>query len=258
MKRGASHVDWVISMGIFLVYVVALFVFLRPGVTVEHKPLAMLDLLENNIKNEVYVNLKETPVHVESCWYKKDPVTGTPQGDSTLTIRDDNSAWDFVKVEPSGYRWSTGGSSAELKCGVDNQIESPGIDFYLSYLPKIKTGKPSLSLECDGTCEAELRATENSDFVYELWLDNVKQYWLDEPGLDDSLVYDKIKEKFGFPEVKDFIIKVKKDTSNEYVLIGSSEPKPEQANIYIIEWKDSYIDSAGNVAGEIIVHIEVW
>lgn len=51
MKKGASHVDWAISMSIFLVYVLLMFIFLKPGSQPVYN--------ENTLLNIVYSGLKD-------------------------------------------------------------------------------------------------------------------------------------------------------------------------------------------------------
>jgi len=43
MNKKGTHVDWVISMGIFTVYIFALFIFLRPGIKPVYRPVTLLD-----------------------------------------------------------------------------------------------------------------------------------------------------------------------------------------------------------------------
>jgi len=51
MKKGASHVDWAISMSIFLIYVLLMFIFLKPG----SQPLYN----EDTLLETVYTGLKD-------------------------------------------------------------------------------------------------------------------------------------------------------------------------------------------------------
>lgn len=50
MKKGASHVDWAIGMALFLVYVLLMFIFLKPSTEPTYD--------ENDLLNMVYLGLK--------------------------------------------------------------------------------------------------------------------------------------------------------------------------------------------------------
>ena len=263
-KRGVSHVDWVISMGIFILYVVALFIFLRPGVTVEHKPQALLDLMEEEVKNEIVINVKETPLHVKCCkQYMKDG-SSIP---STISVQDKKNNWRIIKVLEGGFDVTgdvTSGSDFELVC--DGEDITTARDYILSFVPKNKEETSiSLELKCNGNecpadekSDAELRATENRYVVYKNWLES--DGWVEDINKDGN-IYEELKYEFGFPQEKEFAIYFLIDTEElkeEYLEVGPKDmKKPEQGNVYILEWKDSYIDSSRNY-GEVIVHIEIW
>ena len=51
-KNGAIHVDWAISMGLFLLYTFLLFIMIKPGAEVEHKPDSLFTIMENNFFEE--------------------------------------------------------------------------------------------------------------------------------------------------------------------------------------------------------------
>jgi len=61
MKKGASHVDWAISMSIFLVYVLLMFIFLKPGSQPTYN--------ENTLLNTVYSGLKDDTTYTVQRGY---------------------------------------------------------------------------------------------------------------------------------------------------------------------------------------------
>ena len=50
MNKKGGHVDWVISMGIFIVYIFALFILIRPGVRPIYRPVTLLNNLQENFE----------------------------------------------------------------------------------------------------------------------------------------------------------------------------------------------------------------
>lgn len=256
MKKGASHVDWVMSMGLFIIFIVSLFILLRPGVGVEHKPQALLDLVEEKVKDEIYINLKETPLIIKFC---------NPQvlvGSSKIEVEHNNpdtefAGWNIIKVIRDGAPYESG-SSFVFVC---EEIISTPMLFNLFYIPEERIyEKPILELECNGNecpdedADAELRATENKYYVYNSWLDS--SGWADDTNSDGNN-YEEIKEKFGFPEEKNFAIYFLKEGDSLSNSLEVGGKKGDETNVYVIEWKDNYITNDINPK-EILVHIEVW
>ncbi len=52
MKKGATHVDWAISMGIFLVYVMLMLIFLRPASQPTYSGNTLLDTIYSGLKDD--------------------------------------------------------------------------------------------------------------------------------------------------------------------------------------------------------------
>ncbi len=55
-KRGAIHIDWVISMGIFIIYIIVLLILIKPS----YKPEFEGDVLTTMVKNEFLRQNNET------------------------------------------------------------------------------------------------------------------------------------------------------------------------------------------------------
>lgn len=65
-KKGFSQIDWAISLGIFLLYIVWFFVFIKPQIvkTVDFTPLA--PEIKENLKNDVYWSVYQKPVFIKT------------------------------------------------------------------------------------------------------------------------------------------------------------------------------------------------
>ena len=63
-KRGSTHVDWVMSIGIFLIYLLALFIIIKPGVREIYSEDTLLSIVENNVKGNIVWTIKETPLFI--------------------------------------------------------------------------------------------------------------------------------------------------------------------------------------------------
>jgi hypothetical protein len=77
--KGASQVDWAISMGIFLIYVLGLLVFLRPGIQPVLENNLLVSIIQDNLEEEVNVKLKRTPlfINISDNSKKSPPPSGT-------------------------------------------------------------------------------------------------------------------------------------------------------------------------------------
>src|SRR3989344_8323280 len=70
-KRGiAEHVDWVIAVAIFFVYLTIILTFFKPGIKPMINPNTLLNIVEDNFKQDVTWTLVKTPIFLYSVQYK--------------------------------------------------------------------------------------------------------------------------------------------------------------------------------------------
>ncbi len=64
-KKGASsHVDWAISVGIFVIYILLLFIFLRPGTEPSYSQDKLLGIVESNLAADGKYSIEMTPLFI--------------------------------------------------------------------------------------------------------------------------------------------------------------------------------------------------
>ena len=66
-KRGTSHIDWVISIGIFIVYVLLLLVWIKPGYEPVFEQDTLVSIVKNNIEKDHGVEVLKTLVVASGC-----------------------------------------------------------------------------------------------------------------------------------------------------------------------------------------------
>ena len=66
-KRGASHIDWVISIGIFIVYVLLLLVWIKPGYEPVFEQEILVNIIKNNIEKDHGFEVFKTLVVADNC-----------------------------------------------------------------------------------------------------------------------------------------------------------------------------------------------
>src|SRR3989338_4848371 len=96
-KRGASHTDWAISMAIFIMYILLLIIFLKPGVAPIYKPEGLMQLVEDNFFEETSWVVRETWLDIKEC---RAIVDGSTKN-CLIEVSDKDSNWKFntIKVD---------------------------------------------------------------------------------------------------------------------------------------------------------------
>src|SRR3989344_5818346 len=64
-KRGVSQIDWIMSLAIFLLYVIWFFIFISPGLTLGSNKDSFMLLLEDKFIEEFSWQLGKFPLFVE-------------------------------------------------------------------------------------------------------------------------------------------------------------------------------------------------
>ena len=239
-KRGLDYIDWTLSMGLFLIIVVALFVFLKPGAEPAFSGDNLLDIVETNLLKDTGSVIKETPLLVK----KLNGRFGSPSADALVTVRL-NSDWIFKEIDPpavAAYFESVGLPSRSLVFNC--HVGSCSKNFVLRWLPsKTQPTQPILTIKCkppsnSDVCDAVLGSTVNLE------------------GIDPLLVaglstkgYEVVKTEWHFPKEKDFAIRV------DNLVINGTEPGP-QANVIVKELK--YWAIIGSARTPVIINLRVW
>ena len=65
MGKGTSHVDWAVSMGIFLVFIMLTLIFLRPGTEPIYKPDTILKIIEKGLKEDCYYRIEKQLLNID-------------------------------------------------------------------------------------------------------------------------------------------------------------------------------------------------
>lgn len=242
MKKGAMHVDWVFSIGLFIVYLIILFILIKPGIKPIHTSENLVYIIENNFKDTndfsegTYWVVKKTPVLIYNC-----TTTGLPPG-----------TYPKVKVTLGGF-WEFSDSSTQFtkeyeflpSCmGGSNVCDNISL---ICYPTKFPLDKYTLNLELTN-CYADFGATETNVGISESrFIDLVKR---------------DLKGNWSYPLSKDFrIYKLNiddmnynlKDINPDY----STGQQDEGASVFVKRWRDFILDK-DNILKPVIIHLEVW
>src|SRR3989338_2951521 len=61
-KRGSTHADWAISLGIFLVYTLSLFLLIQPGVEPVFRNENLVKIVEDSFVGDTRLVIEKTPI----------------------------------------------------------------------------------------------------------------------------------------------------------------------------------------------------
>lgn len=277
MKKGAIHLDWVISIGIFLLYILFFFVFITPF----YKPdtqegVIMLDILENNIRKDVFWNVTRMPVFIIDCH----ECIGSPGGEDFCLSFFPFANWDQNEITFTDDFNNPINTKFEISdnCGSDGLHPSNDVtDFTFSY--DLDGQKKTFwiiqndgwnygntgwsSGDCNNYNEIEsfcnfLSYAEDGTGDYEYYYGLAERIFGVSVGKFSDLDYEEIKDKWNFPEGADFWIKINylDEEKGELQPFGNENPY-EQANVYVREWSD-YILNEDGTKDAIKINMAVW
>ena len=67
MSKGATHIDWILSTGLFIVSIALAFIFFRPGIAPRISEQSSLDILVDAFNENFVWEVKTTPYFVDEC-----------------------------------------------------------------------------------------------------------------------------------------------------------------------------------------------
>ncbi len=285
MKKGASHVDWAISIGIFLIYVLGLIVFLRPGIQPLLNEDVLIKIVQNNFNNETYLTVGMAPLLIN--------LTNAPTGRYSVQINK-GFPYDWTKENvsildqygshlPTYIRQSTcdiNGCDLIFDANVERYtINKFTILHSSAFYPNASASSLNGSLIVIENYDPVL---QKGNFTYSIGVnEDIKGVYL--PYLDNFLKsytntssYPNLKKKWKFPDTREFAFYLCNNknawnycyanpTNGPYdgatlnfdsSLYNITAPSKD-TNIFVKEYKDWIINRKGE---RIIVRIliQVW
>ncbi|MBI2499021.1 hypothetical protein HYV88_02155 [Candidatus Woesearchaeota archaeon] len=286
-KKGSEHVDWMVSMGIFLVALITIFLLLKPGIQKEGNESFLLNLLEEKFRTDFFLNVKKVPLAIGICesydvgeGVERRPVEpiinlGVGMGwsltQTQLIVKDvskdiidlgitKDPNWNGITCVSSSEAPSGGGCS-NYNCHITSASTNNAFVYYLTYA---QSNPVDFSIEDSSTsdciidsCNYRIGAIDN---LYGLDTDNLnfKNFLSETEGkVSRNSEYKKsnIKTKWNFPENKDFFIRADDKGILEF---NYETKKPEERdNVYVKTFRTNLIDKYGEVT-PIVIYFGVW
>lgn len=219
-KKGLSYVDWVISLGTFLVAVIFIFILIKPQFERGEEKETLLRFVENGLYGEIEWTIREVPLFVELL--KKEYVTNTgavkPAG---AAVHYDAQFMYTVKLDPGSHLQVVDGNPVIFQCTI-GECRDEKVTLIFAPQAVLSTELPDLQMRCipqDITiCDAVLGATTTITGLHP-----VKLAGLDQTG------YDILKQRWNYPLHREFAL-----YKDDALLIGGSMPPP-QTPVYVKE-----------------------
>lgn len=239
MKKGLTYVDVAISIGIFIIYGVFIFIIFKPAIEEEYDDDYLSSIAKNGIIQDTLWNVSTMPIFLEidpgmsgKTLYFQFPFTWN---ENSLYMYDELGKVDFSLN--GGY----------IAIPFDEGWLSVGKkEFNLIYTNTEYTGHShgSYNGDFDAQTYADIGVVDNLHGI---------QRFTDNTGLFSSLIgkpYNEIKDDWNYPEKKDFFVNI-----NDNWFIGE-EPLTEK-KINVLTFTNFFLNEKGEKERAIIT-ISTW
>lgn len=256
MNKKGGHVDWAISIGIFLVYLIGMFILLRPGITPVYKPDSLLKIIEDQFMNNITWEVKEIPIILDrdcggsSLWDE----CAEGNVERPRIFIDVEEGWNLgSEIEPKDKAKLDGSVLTDLK---DKII--PKGTYFIKLSPEskgIKELKISISGASPCQCHIDEQRKVHASLGASTFKEGINNNWLSKLKIDypPENYGDDYKKAFGFPTENDFQI-----LEGTNVILGSKEEPYAQANVFAKQIKTWYLDKDGKLDPSVEIVIRVW
>ncbi len=236
-KKGMVHIDWVVSFSIFFLYLAFIIIFLKPVRVESIGGEQLLDILEDNVRQQVYWNVTRVPLFVDcnGC-------------SSTDEICLDIFPFDWQEgrmriIKNNGQEIAFDLDCTDLAGGelaFTDSFSSGQNVYWIIYSP----GDNSIN-NLDWVCTEQPPAT--CTYIAEGFNNNEYQYRYGLPEFISGISgrrfrelsqqeYNGLKTSFRLPANNDFTVELLDSGRNS--LISYIKRQPDVRNVYVREWGD--------------------
>lgn len=269
-KAASTHVDWAIATSLFVVYVLLIFIFLRPGAQQIYSQTSLLKIVESNFNEDSKYSINRTPLFIR-------PVSGkfpTDEGNYQLLMENIDTPFGGNEEHPDHFALAlTNYSVLPFSMRLKEQDEMDTLRFnatfygtdknYIFFLLEsdevtyensiIDYNDPLMYKPCGPpNCNVKPAVI---NFTYEFGVNEIfTGFSADKLGsLPD---YPDLKEGWGFPSDRSFSIVVAKATNGEMIKVINDEV-PKDVNVFVNTYLD-WLLQPNMATTPINVSIMVW
>nr|MBI4156141.1 hypothetical protein [Candidatus Woesearchaeota archaeon] len=255
MSKGASHIDWAISMGIFIIYIMSLLIFVQPGLEETSDRTILLTILESGFKDYTYHDLEKTPLFINTSssdgnykfqiiFNNNFPFTGNEE-DFTLTDKDNSQVPFDLNL------------NANSNMNFDVAIKGNNFKnlFWLLYMQDANYDNLPVSQD-----QRIILQESNNQFNYKFGtvetISGINQEKLDLLKQETDL-----RKRFNYPETNGLMINVIDSASFNYqesdIIYIFKTSDPDEENIFVKDIKDTILLKDGTKK-EVVINFRVW
>lgn len=216
MKKGLSYVDWSISVGLFIVYLLVLFILLAPAFQSSYSSDYLNKILKNGLDENIELELKRFPVYVKTDGLigadKPFRINNLPQEFEDFYIEGEDNMAKLGIFANDGTReilakdYGDEGRVIQLNADIGDILEDEGpigeMEFYLSkeeiFIDYIEITDIASYAVFPGT----VGVAETITGIYE---ETFNEFF---PEDDLIRTHEIIKDELKYPDKDDFAIKV--------------------------------------------------
>jgi hypothetical protein len=255
-KKGLAYVDWIISLSLFLVTVLMIFAFLRPGIVPSFESKDLINIVENNFLEENSWEMISIPIAIQNVENNSYSIDISHSGLSEWRFIGYNSNQDLNSLDISITNTSSlititciSGSNCNTNISAGTTSTS-GI--YLVSIENVITAEKRFEMEdtCSSTnmCTYSLGSKESFNGLSMIRINHL---------INGDIAYNEKKEDWSFPDSRDFSIHL--DYLNG-TLVKITSPKFEpsdQSSVFVKEISMPILNEDGK-RSPTKVNIRVW
>ena len=261
-KKGLSYVDWAISLVIFIIFTITIFVVIKPHVIEDHSAEYLVSIAEQGIKDinqDHYYEIDKYPLFLKYVgedsvgrWvsYQSDVISSFgPLGFLSVSNPLTSENLEF-ELSSDVLSIDTGISSFDPNEVYEFSILYSGVD--LGGLEGSSTNSFLCSreeLECVLGVVEKLEGF-NVDNLYDL-------FGCEQPNVgccDSTDEYGSFKDSINYPSVRDLSVRITGDNVDTICQFVFPE---ESDNVYVLSWNDDILNSDGTKT-PVLVEVGVW
>ncbi len=239
-KKGLSYVDWAVSFGLFVIYLLAIFILLRPAISDSYNSEFLSTIVKQGMEEDSYIELSLYPVFVEI-------IAGHP---SSISL-----------PLPAGYDFLND-SNMILLDSVQSQLNTQIAGNNLNFEYIFSTGINKFTIvhsDMISYTNTLPGAISPGDFNYTIGIEENKE------GLYEDLFlnlpdYQDLKSDWGYPMNHEFAIYIYNSTelkSENIILYKNETELPQDKVVNVLKWSDWKLNS-NSTDESITILIQTW
>ncbi len=269
MKRGATHADWAVSLGIFLVYTLSLFILIQPGVEPIFRNENLIKIVDSSFFNETRLVLEKTPIIFTPIEIEVDGIYEAVIRNDIPLSGNELDLTDFYLTDDAGNQLPfdmdfSGDAVSEIRVQATLSRTEPTI-IYVHYSPNAYEAPEAITATISISDKLpKLNFTRTFGSIEVMAGINSEIINIDTVNFPCTTPeeYSELKSKWNYPLNKEFQIFMVPSSNPKYELADikdiCNQVEPfQQASIFVQERVDVTLDEFG-IRNPVRINMRVW